>query len=112
MLLYSKWLELPLVKRAEIAQRFGIAKVRATHVANNQVVDDGYNIKDIENATTTEQLQIKLNTTESNHEALWEMMVTNEPAPQVEVVEAPAPEVVVKKVAVKRGRAPAKKNVK
>jgi hypothetical protein len=105
---------LPLTKRADIARRFGIAKVRATHVSNNQVIDDGYNIKDIENATSVEQLQVKLNTNESDHDALWAMMISDEPtevpAPVVEAAPV-VPEVVTKKVAVKRAPR-AKKNVK
>jgi len=118
MFLYSKWLGLPLVKRAEIATKFGIAKVRSTHVSNDQVVDDGYNVKDIESALALDKLQAHFDTKEKDPHVLWVWLIDGTP-----VVEEPmgtvsatkiTPEVVVKavkKVVKKRGPA-AKKNGK
>ncbi len=54
---YTKWLQTPLPTRMQIANLLGIKKLRPTHVANNEVVDDGYNFKDIESNLTVEKLQ-------------------------------------------------------
>lgn len=50
MFTYSRWLRLTLPTRAAIAHELGIAKVGSTHVADNQVVADGYKVEDVEAA--------------------------------------------------------------
>lgn len=49
-MLYGQWLRTGLSTRQAIAAQFGIAKVSATHVSNDVVVDDGYKVHDIETA--------------------------------------------------------------
>lgn len=48
--LYSRWLALSLSTRIAIAKELGIAKNGSTHVQDNVVVSDGYNIKTVEDA--------------------------------------------------------------
>lgn len=48
--LYSRWLALPLHIRVKIATEFGIAKTGSTHVVDNRIESDGYNIKTVEAA--------------------------------------------------------------
>lgn len=57
MILYSRWLELPLLTRVQLAEQFGIPKTGATEVSSNIVVKDGYAIKDIEDKITLEAMQ-------------------------------------------------------
>lgn len=86
--LYSHWLSLPLYKRVEIAGMFGIAKVRPTHVSNNQIADDGYNVADIEGAITVESLQAKLDSKEKDIATLWAALLASL-EPKVEQPEEP-----------------------
>lgn len=60
--LYSRWLQLPLTTRNTIAKEFGIARTSPTHVQDNRVVSDGYDIHTIESALEA-------------HEADWEAIV-------------------------------------
>lgn len=55
--LYGNWTRLPLPTRVLIANRFGIAKVASTHVADNVIVADGYKIGDVENALNLDALK-------------------------------------------------------
>lgn len=48
--LYSRWLALPLSTRVKLATEFGIAKTGSTHVVDNRVESDGYNINTVEAA--------------------------------------------------------------
>ncbi len=66
---------MPLVTRAQIAEKFGIQKKGPTHVVNNNVQNDGYDIKDIEGAITLYAMQKFLGTEEEGLSELWEMMV-------------------------------------
>jgi hypothetical protein len=72
---YSKWTELSLGTRTKIAETLGIPKVRSTHVSDNRVVDDGYNIKDIENVLSVSSLQTYFNSTETDVFKLYQMLV-------------------------------------
>ena len=112
--MYHAWMNLPLTTRYEIASQFGIIKKNPTHVFDNVVKDDGFIIKDIEEALTIDALQKYLGNTETDHTLLWNMtldkiegrdqmvVLTPENFPQSEVpyVEpAPlevAPEIIVK----------------
>lgn len=69
---YSKWLSAPLYQRAKIAQEFGIAKVRPTHVSDNKVVDDGYDLHTVESSLSVEAMQSFLKTTETDANILLE----------------------------------------
>lgn len=57
MLPYSKWLDLPINTRHEIARIFNITKHGSTHVQDNIIVSDGYNIREIEKALTVQNIQ-------------------------------------------------------
>ena len=78
---YSNWLSLSLVTRTKIAQRYGIPKVRSTHVSNNVVVDDGYNIKDVERIINVVFLQKELNSTEADLGILFSQLVNKLDSP-------------------------------
>jgi len=57
MILYSKWLDLPINIRHEIARIFSISKKNPTHVQDNVVVSDGYTVKDVESALSVANIQ-------------------------------------------------------
>lgn len=75
LFLFSKWMATPISTRTKIAAQFGIQKKRSTHVANNEIVDDGYIIKEIEEALNIDALQKYLNTSETDMLTLWLWMV-------------------------------------
>lgn len=66
---------LPLSTRAKIAENMGIQKVRPTHVSDNKVVDDGYNLQDVENAIKVASMQAYLNSTETDVTKLFQMLI-------------------------------------
>lgn len=72
---YSAWIELPLNTRHKICEVLGIKKIRPTHVSSNKVVDDGYNIKDIETALSLQNLQDYLGTTINDIDTLWTLLI-------------------------------------
>lgn len=76
MFLYSHWLRLPVNTRHQLAVMFGIKKTGATEVANNEVVKDGYAIKDIEEALNIDALQKYLNTDETDFLVLWDWLIS------------------------------------
>lgn len=57
LLPYSKWSETSLGTRNLIAQIFGIPKIRSTHVVDNKVMDDGYNIKQVEEVVSVSNIK-------------------------------------------------------
>lgn len=75
MILYSRWLKLPIATRQTIALAFGIPKKNSTHVVDNSVRDDGYLVGDIDTALTVEALQKYLNRTESDPAVLWDLLL-------------------------------------
>lgn len=74
-MLYSKWNDLSLPTRVQIATAFGIAKIGPTHVVNNTIASDGFNFKDIERTFTVENLQEYLATKEKDFDTLWKLLV-------------------------------------
>ena len=60
-----------LATRYKLAEVFGFKKVHSTHVSNNEVVDDGFNIKDIEDALTVEKMQNYTSSTEADMNVLF-----------------------------------------
>lgn len=72
---YSSWISLPLSTRVKIAEAFGFLKLRSTHVADNQVVDDGYILQDVENALKVASLQNYLKSTETDVTKLFQTLV-------------------------------------
>lgn len=89
MFLYHKWLELPLQTRVRIANEFGIIKRTSTHVFDNVVQSDGYDIKEVEQALNLNALQQKLDTTETDLNILWEWLVNGKPV--IPVASEPVP---------------------
>lgn len=75
LFLYGKWTATPISTRTKIAAQFGIQKKRSTHVANNEIIDDGYVIKEIEEALNIDALQKYLGTSETDMLTLWLWMV-------------------------------------
>ncbi len=75
MILYSRWLSLPLHVRGKIAADFDIPKLRSTHVINNEVADDGYDINMIENALTKEAMQRFIPSQEEDLNVLFNLLV-------------------------------------
>jgi len=51
---YSSWLKLDLPTRIKIAALLKVPKTGSTHVADNRVVSDGYDIYAIESALTSD----------------------------------------------------------
>ncbi len=102
--LYSNWLSLPLNTRIKVANQFGIIKRGSTHVSDNMIKSDGFDIKDIETKLTVETLQGFLSSTEGDIHILWRDMldrIENPIKPVVAQVQSEAPK--------KRGR-PSKQN--
>ncbi len=72
MFLYSHWLKLPITTRIKIANKFGIEKKGSTHVFNNVIQTDGFNIRDIEEALNVTAMQDFIgDCSETNPEKLW-----------------------------------------
>ncbi len=74
--LYSHWRKLPVNTRHQLAVMFGIPKRGATEVSNNEVVNDGYKIEDIESALNIDALQKYLNTDETDFLVLWDWLIS------------------------------------
>lgn len=72
MILYSKWLGLPLNTRVLLADKFGIQKKGSIEVFANTVKSDGYLVLDIEQALTKESLQAALNSKETDINKLFD----------------------------------------
>jgi hypothetical protein len=90
---YSLWMGTPFITRVKIAQQFGIAKLRATHVSDNVVVDDGYNAKDIESAMNVEAMQAFLESKDTDVDTLFALVVERIENPVITVVSEPIVEV-------------------
>lgn len=78
MFLYSKWFGLPINKRHKIAQAFNIQKKGSTEVFDNTIRNDGYLIKDIEEALTLEAMQKYLGSKEKNISKLFDKLISHE----------------------------------
>lgn len=73
--LYSHWRALPISTRNKIATVFGIAKTGSIHVSNNHVVDDGYQIENVERALNIDALQQYTGSESSDFDELWQLMM-------------------------------------
>ncbi len=82
---YLLWLELPINIRHEIARRFGVPKKKSVHVANNQVVDDGYYLKDLSDGLTLKSLQEDLHSDIPDYATLWEALVSQVTGKPIEI---------------------------
>lgn len=78
MILYSKWLDLPINTRHEIARIFGIPKKNPTHVQDNIIVSDGYDVRDVEKALSIANLKDYLGRDDvHSFDMLFDTMVYN-----------------------------------
>ncbi len=68
-------MRLPLTTRAILSKQFGFAKTGPTHVADNQIVQDGYKLQDVEHALNIDAIQLYVGSDETDMEALWKMMI-------------------------------------
>lgn len=75
MFLYSKWIDIALPTRIEIARIFGIVKRGSTEVFNNTIKSDGYDIKEVEVALSVGALQAHLQTSETDIATLLDQLV-------------------------------------
>lgn len=85
MFLYGHWIKLPIATRTAIAIAFGIPKTGSTHVANNEVISDGYKIFDVENALNLDALQRYLNSDETDFVILWNLLVAKTEGKEEEI---------------------------
>lgn len=108
MILYSQWMRLPINVRHKIANDLGIPKKSPTHVQDNIIISDGYNIHDVENALTVERLQTYLGVglQETDLDTLWDMLVN----PQVHEANVANEPVIVVPPLKKAGRPRGSKN--
>lgn len=90
---------MPLTTRVLLAREFGISKVGTTHVIDNQVVSDGYNVADVERAFTLDAVQKFVGVDETDYAVLWGMMVEKVLAPIApETITESTPQVVINEV--------------
>lgn len=111
MILYSQWLALPINVRHKLAADFGIIKKTPTHVQDNVVVNDGYVIKEVEDALTVEAMQVYLGVgvQETDINVLWDMVINPGPVTHETNVVTDTPVIVVPP-AKKSGRPKGSKN--
>ncbi len=50
---FSTWANLPINTRIKLANHYGVIKKGSTHVMGNEIVSDGYNMKDVEGLLST-----------------------------------------------------------
>ncbi len=98
ILLYSRWLNLPISTRQAIAQAFNIHKKNPTHVVDNLVRDDGYVIGDVESALTAVAMEAFVGAKFEDANALLDAVVAKAEGRVVEpvAVVAEAPVEIVK----------------
>lgn len=80
MFLYSAWCALDLPTRHKLAQQFNIPKKHPTHVVDNRIQSDGYDVVDIERALNVDAIQTFLDTKETDMAILWTWLVSGKPA--------------------------------
>lgn len=76
MFSYELWLKQPITVRHEIAARFYIPKRRSTHVVNNEVADDGYDLKELTQILCLKNLQVYLHSEIPEYKPLWDALVS------------------------------------
>lgn len=89
-LLYSRWHELPLHVRALLGAEFGFTKTGPTHVVNNRVEQDGFNLHEVEACLTKERIEAYVHTSSDDLHELWDLMIAKVTGADrlVEIVEA------------------------
>lgn len=118
MIPYSLWLNTSVGTRHKLAEIFGFKKVRTTHVSNNEVIDDGFELKDIEGAMTVPNLQGYLGVNGTDIILLFKMAVDkaegkvqmNEVEPAVDLMQLPVLPETRRKPGRPKGYSPKRKN--
>ncbi len=76
--MYGEWTRLPIQTRIKLAEVFGIKKTGPTHVSDNRIQSDGYNVDMIEAAITDEAMRaylgIGIDDVQSN-DILWKLVI-------------------------------------
>lgn len=75
MILYHQWIQLPLPVRIKLATHFGVSKTGSTHVQDNRVVSDGYDIAAIERALNMDAVQQFTESDSNDWQILWTLMI-------------------------------------
>lgn len=75
MVKYSTWLEVPLATRNAIAERLGFRRIRSIHVSGDRVVDDGFDVREVEHALSVPSLQSHLGSEKDDANDLFREMV-------------------------------------
>lgn len=91
MILYSTWLKTKLDVRHKIAAAFGIPKSNPTHVADNQVVQDGFQVEEIEGKLTVPAMQEYLSSKETDPNLLFDQLVLSVTTPEFKANIPPEP---------------------
>lgn len=91
MFLYSAWTNLNINTRHEIAARFGIIKKHSTEVVENVIKNDGYTIKDVEEALNIDAIQEFLGVKVTDMAILWNLLVAKIEGRE-EVIDIKSPE--------------------
>lgn len=81
-------MSIPLPTRQKIAHEFGIAKVRSISVVNDVVMDDGYDIRNVENSLSVEAMQNFTESKEKDPNTLLDLVIAKVNA-VVEVIPQP-----------------------
>lgn len=75
MFLYSRWCDLDISIRNKIANNFNIQKKNSTHVVDNVIQNDGYVVKDIEEALNIDAIQKYVGRSETDMAVLWDLLI-------------------------------------
>lgn len=75
MIPYSKWIALPLQTRIKIAGELKLEKKGSTEVFNNEVIKDGYVMKEVEVALSLPSLQAYFSSIDTDVAFLFENLV-------------------------------------
>ncbi len=74
---YQLWLALPLSTRHKLAEKYGVARTRPIHVVNNEVSDDGYDLKQLTTAFSLSKLEAYLApASDMTYQELWDAMIS------------------------------------
>jgi len=75
MFLYGNWLRLPITIRMKLAAVFGIPKTGSTHVSDNHIQSDGYQVEAVEKAITADNIRKYLMIPETDPDILWVKLI-------------------------------------
>lgn len=84
---YQLWLKESIVNRHKIAHLFDIKKVRPTHVADNRIVDDGYDLNHLTEALSLERLRDKYHIIGTDYDFMWSVLIADVEGRPIPVLE-------------------------